>query len=72
MGAAPTETMTLKPASAFWYNGAADTEVLMAKTTRLDGARLREPARIGAEVTLRRLRAEIVAIERTSNWQPPC
>jgi hypothetical protein len=37
----------------------------MAKTTRLDGERLRELARIGAEVTLRRLRAEIVAIERT-------
>jgi hypothetical protein len=36
----------------------------MAKTTRLDGERLRELARIGAEVTLRRLRAEIVAIER--------
>jgi len=37
----------------------------MAKTTRLDGERLRELARIGAEATLRRLRAEIVAIERT-------
>lgn len=37
----------------------------MAKTTRLDGERLRELARIGAEVTLRRLRAEIVEIERT-------
>jgi len=36
----------------------------MAKTRRLDGERLRELARIGAEVTLRRLRAEIVAIER--------
>jgi hypothetical protein len=36
----------------------------MAKTRRLDGQRLRELARIGAEVTLRRLRAEIVAIER--------
>jgi hypothetical protein len=36
----------------------------MAKTRRLDGKRLRELARIGAEVTLRRLRAEIVAIER--------
>ena len=36
----------------------------MAKTTRFDGERLRELARIGAEVTLRRLRAEIVAIER--------
>jgi hypothetical protein len=31
---------------------------------RLDGERLREWARIGAEATLRRLRAEIVAIER--------
>lgn len=37
----------------------------MARTTRLNGARLRELASIGAEVTLRRLRAEIVAIERT-------
>jgi hypothetical protein len=36
----------------------------MAKTMRLDGERLRELARIGAEVTLKRLRAEIVAIER--------
>ena len=36
----------------------------MARTGRLDGQRLRELARIGAEVTLRRLRAEIVAIER--------
>lgn len=36
----------------------------MAKTTRLDGERLRELAGVGAEVTLRRLRAEIVAIER--------
>src|SRR5262245_43276410 len=38
--------------------------VRMAKTRRLDGERLRELARIGAEGTLRRLRAEIVAIER--------
>jgi hypothetical protein len=37
----------------------------MAKTKGLNGARLRELARVGAEVTLRRLRAEIVAIERT-------
>ncbi len=36
----------------------------MARTNGLNGARLRELARIGAEVTLRRLRAEIVAIER--------
>ena len=36
----------------------------MAKTTRFDGEWLRELARIGAEVTLRQLRAEIVAIER--------
>jgi hypothetical protein len=36
----------------------------MAKTTRLDGERLRELARIRAEVTLTRFRAEIVAIER--------
>jgi hypothetical protein len=36
----------------------------MANTTRLHNERLRELARIGAEVTLRRLRAEIVAIER--------
>lgn len=34
-------------------------------TTRLNTDRLRELARVGAEVTLRRLRAEIVAIERT-------
>jgi hypothetical protein len=37
----------------------------MARTTGLNGERLRELARVGAEVTLRRLRAEIVAIERT-------
>ena len=37
----------------------------MARTPRLNGARLRELARVGAELTLRRLRAEIVAIERT-------
>jgi hypothetical protein len=37
----------------------------MAKTKGLNGARLRELARVGAEETLRRLRAEIVAIERT-------
>jgi hypothetical protein len=37
----------------------------VARTSRLDGERLREWARIGAEETLRRLRAEIVAIERT-------
>jgi len=37
----------------------------MARTKGLDGGRLRELARVGAEVTLRRLRAEIVAIERT-------
>jgi hypothetical protein len=36
----------------------------MAKRMGLDGERLRELARLGAEVTLRRLRAEIVAIER--------
>jgi len=36
----------------------------MAKTIGLDGERLRELARIGAEATLRRLRTEIVAIER--------
>jgi len=49
----------LNPASAFWCNGPADTGVRMAKTTRLDGKRLRELARVGAEVTLRRLRAEM-------------
>lgn len=37
----------------------------MAKTNRLNGARLRELARVGAEVTIKRLRAEIIAIERT-------
>jgi hypothetical protein len=36
----------------------------MAKTMRLNGERLRELARIGAEVTLTRLRAGVVAIER--------
>ncbi len=36
----------------------------MAKRMGLDGERLRDLARLGAEVTLRRLRAEIVAIER--------
>lgn len=37
----------------------------MPKTARVSGQRLRELARTGAEVTLQRLRAEIVAIERT-------
>jgi hypothetical protein len=33
--------------------------------TKLTAGRLRELARAGAEVTLKRLRAEIIAIERT-------
>lgn len=37
----------------------------MPKTARISGQRLRELARTGAEVTLKRLRAEIIAIERT-------
>jgi hypothetical protein len=37
----------------------------MANTPRLTADRLRELARTGAEVTLKRLRAEIIAIERT-------
>lgn len=39
----------------------------MAKgvTSRLTAERLRDLARTGAEVTLKRLRAEIIAIERT-------
>jgi hypothetical protein len=36
----------------------------MTKRRRLDGERIGELARIGAEMTLKRLRAEIVAIER--------
>ena len=36
----------------------------MPKTPRLTAAHLRELARTGAEVTLKRLRAEIIAIER--------
>jgi hypothetical protein len=36
----------------------------MAKTPRLTTDRLRELARTGAEVTIKRLRAEIIAIER--------
>jgi hypothetical protein len=36
----------------------------MARTTGFDGARLRELARVGADVTIKRLRAEIIAIER--------
>jgi hypothetical protein len=36
----------------------------MAKTSRLTADRVRELARTGAEVTLKRLRAEIIAIER--------
>ena len=36
----------------------------MAKTIELGAERLRELARLGAEVTLRKMRAEIVAIER--------
>jgi hypothetical protein len=36
----------------------------MAKTPNLTAAHLRELARTGAEVTLNRLRAEIIAIER--------
>jgi len=34
-------------------------------TTRLNAARIRELARTGAEEALKRLRAEIIAIERT-------
>jgi hypothetical protein len=37
----------------------------MARIQGLNGERLRELARVGAEVTLRRLRVEIVATERT-------
>lgn len=37
----------------------------MARTSGLGAERLRELARTGAEVALKRLRAEIVAIERT-------
>jgi len=37
----------------------------MARTNGLNGERLRELARVGAEVTLKQLRAEIIAIERT-------
>ena len=37
----------------------------MARTNGLDVARLRQLARVGAEVTLNRLRAEIAVIERT-------
>ena len=37
----------------------------MARTNGLNGGRLRELARVGAEVTLKQLRAEIIAIERT-------
>ena len=37
----------------------------MPKTARISGERLRELARTGAQVTLKRLRAEIIAIERT-------
>ena len=36
----------------------------MAKTSNLTADRLRELARTGAEVTLNRLRVEIIAIER--------
>ncbi len=35
------------------------------RTTQLTADRLRELARTGADVTLKRLRAEIIAIERT-------
>ena len=37
----------------------------MARTNGIDTDRLRQLARVGAEVTLNRLRAEIGAIERT-------
>ena len=37
----------------------------MAKTPKLTTDRLRDLARTGAEVTLKRLRAEVIAIERT-------
>ena len=37
----------------------------MAKRANLTADRLRELARTGAEVTVKRLRAEIIAIERT-------
>lgn len=37
----------------------------MAKTSSLTAEHLRSLARTGAEITLKRLRAEIIAIERT-------
>ena len=37
----------------------------MARANEIDTDRLRQLARVGAEVTLTRLRAEIAAIERT-------
>jgi len=57
-------TRMLKRAAAFDTTGGATTGERMAKRMGLDGERLRDLARLGAEVTLRRLRAEIVAIER--------
>jgi hypothetical protein len=39
--------------------------MLMPRTRRLSAERLQELARTGAEVALKRLRAEIIAIERT-------
>jgi hypothetical protein len=37
----------------------------MAKKARTTANRLRELARVGAEVTIKQLRAEIIALERT-------
>jgi hypothetical protein len=37
----------------------------MAKKSRTGADRLRERARVGADVTLKQLRAEIIALERT-------
>jgi len=53
-----------------WAQRSSDNDyevqtIYMAKTPTLSTDRLRELARTGAEVTLNRLRAEIIAIERT-------
>ena len=45
--------------------GLIEEEIVPKGTSRLSAERLRELARSGAEVVLKQLRAEIIAIERT-------
>jgi hypothetical protein len=64
-GALVAPNCRLRAAVTFDTNKRPTKGDRMAKTNGLDVARLRQLARVGAEVTLSRLRAEIAVIERT-------